>query len=87
MSRAETCSCSLCNKFYTYIYRHKIVLDKYIQSNLVYCLIEVSVVNSFRILVYEVSVYNRRTCVQKDWRIKQVGMNGRLLGHLASGRA
>jgi len=32
---AETCSCSLCNKFYTYLYHHIAVLDKYIHSNLV----------------------------------------------------
>jgi len=38
MKRAETCSYSLCNKFYTYLYHHIIVLDKYIHSNLVYCL-------------------------------------------------
>jgi len=24
---AETCSCSLCNKFYTYLYHHIAVLD------------------------------------------------------------
>jgi len=36
MSSFETCSCSLCNKFYTYIYHHIVVLDKYIHSNLVY---------------------------------------------------
>jgi len=36
MERAETCSCSLCNKLYTYLYHHIFVLDKYIQSNLVY---------------------------------------------------
>ena len=33
---AETCSCSLCNKFYTYLYHHIAVLDKYIHSSLVY---------------------------------------------------
>ena len=33
---AETCSCSLCSKFYTYLYHHIVVLDKYIHSNLVY---------------------------------------------------
>jgi len=31
---AETCSCSLCNKFYTYLYHHIVVLDKYIHSSL-----------------------------------------------------
>jgi len=36
MKSAGTCSCSLCNKFYTYLYRHIVVLDKYIHSNLVY---------------------------------------------------
>jgi len=36
MKSAETCSCSLCNKFYTYLYHHIVVLDKYIHSNLVY---------------------------------------------------
>ena len=36
MSSVETCSCSLCNKLYTYIYHHIVVLDKYIHSNLVY---------------------------------------------------
>ena len=36
MKRAETCSCSLCNKLYTYLYHHIVVLDKYIHSNLVY---------------------------------------------------
>jgi len=35
-SLAETCSCSLCNKLYTYLYHHIVVLDKYIHSNLVY---------------------------------------------------
>ena len=33
---AETCSCSLCNKLYTYLYHHIVVLYKYIHSNLVY---------------------------------------------------
>ena len=32
---AETCSCSLCNKLYTYLYHHIVVLDKYVHSNLV----------------------------------------------------
>ena len=36
MKSAETCSCSLCNKCYTYLYHHIVVLDKYIQCNLVY---------------------------------------------------
>ena len=36
MKRAETCSCSLCNKLYTYLYHHIDVLDKYTHSNLVY---------------------------------------------------
>ena len=36
MKRAETCSCTLCNKLYTYLYHHTVVLDKYIHSNLVY---------------------------------------------------
>ena len=27
--------CSLCNKFYTYLYHHIVVLDKYIHSSLV----------------------------------------------------
>jgi len=36
MKSAETCSCSLCNNFYTYFHHHIVVLDKYIQSNLVY---------------------------------------------------
>jgi len=36
MKSAETCSCSLCNKLYTYLYHYIVVLDKYIQSNLVY---------------------------------------------------
>jgi len=36
MERDETCSWSLCNKFYTYLYRHIVVLDKYTQSNLIY---------------------------------------------------
>jgi len=31
----ETCSCSLCNKFYTYLYQHIVVLDKYVHSILV----------------------------------------------------
>jgi len=34
MKRAETCSCSLCNKLYTYLYNHIVVLDKYIQCSL-----------------------------------------------------
>jgi len=29
MKSAETCSCSLCNKLYTYLYHHTVVLDKY----------------------------------------------------------
>ena len=36
MKRAETCSCSLCNKFYTYLYHHIVVLDKYTHCNQVY---------------------------------------------------
>ena len=36
LKRAETWSCSLCNKLYTYLYHHIVVLDKYIHSNLVY---------------------------------------------------
>jgi len=36
MKSAETCSCSLCNKFYTYLYRHIFMLDKYIHSSLVW---------------------------------------------------
>ena len=36
MKSAETCSCSLCNKLYTYLYHHIVVLDKYIHSSLVY---------------------------------------------------
>jgi hypothetical protein len=36
MKRAETCSCSLCNKLYTYFYHHIFVLDKYIHCNIVY---------------------------------------------------
>jgi len=36
MKRAETCSCSLCNKLYTYLNYRIVVLDKYIHSNLVY---------------------------------------------------
>jgi len=36
MKSAETCSCSFCNKLYTYLYRHIVVLDKYIHSKLVY---------------------------------------------------
>jgi len=36
MKRAETCSCSLCNKLYTYLNHYIVVLDKYIHSNLVY---------------------------------------------------
>jgi len=39
MKSAETCSCSLCNKFYTYFYHHIVVLDKNIHSNLVYLLL------------------------------------------------
>jgi len=35
MKRAETCSCSLRNKLYTYLYHHIVVLDKYIHSILV----------------------------------------------------
>jgi len=34
MKRDETCSCSLCNKLYTYLYHLTVVLDKYIQSDL-----------------------------------------------------
>ena len=34
MERAETCSCSLCNKLYTYLYHHIVVLHKYMHSNL-----------------------------------------------------
>ena len=37
MKRAETYSCSLCNKFYTYLYHHIVVLDKYMHSNVLYC--------------------------------------------------
>jgi len=36
MKRVETCSCSLCNKLYTYLYHHIFVLDKCIHSSLVY---------------------------------------------------
>ena len=36
MKRAETCSCSVCNKLYTYLYHHTVVLDKYIHSIVVY---------------------------------------------------
>jgi len=36
MKNAESCSCSLFNKLYTYLYHHIVVLDKYIHSNLVY---------------------------------------------------
>jgi len=36
MKSAETCSCSLCTKLYTYLYKHIVVLDKYIHFNLVY---------------------------------------------------
>jgi len=36
MKSAETCSCSLCNKLYTYLYHHIVVLDKYMHSNLVH---------------------------------------------------
>jgi len=36
MKRAETCSCSLCNKFYTYLYHYTVVLEKYTHYNLVY---------------------------------------------------
>jgi len=36
MKSAETCSCSLCNKFYTYLYHHIVLLDKYIHCNLVH---------------------------------------------------
>ena len=36
MKSAETCCCSLCTKLYTYLYKHIVVLDKYIHSNLVY---------------------------------------------------
>ena len=35
MKSVETCS-NLCNKLYTYLYHHIVVLDKYIHSNLVY---------------------------------------------------
>ena len=34
--RPKQCSCSLCNKLYTYLYHHIVVLDKYIHSNLVF---------------------------------------------------
>jgi len=30
MKSAETCSCSLCNKLYTYLHHHVFVLDKYV---------------------------------------------------------
>jgi len=33
--RVETYSCSLCNKLYTYLYHHIVVLDKYTHSILV----------------------------------------------------
>jgi hypothetical protein len=36
MKSAETCSCYLCNKLYTYLYHHIVMLYKYIHSNLVY---------------------------------------------------
>jgi len=36
MKSTETCSCTLCNELYTYLYHHIVVLDKYIHSNLVY---------------------------------------------------
>jgi len=36
MKRAETCSCYLCNKLYTYLYHRIVVLDKYIHSKIVY---------------------------------------------------
>jgi len=36
MKRAETCGCSLCNKFYTCLYHHIVVSDKYTHSSLVY---------------------------------------------------
>jgi len=36
MKSAETCSCSLYNKLYTYLYHYIVVLDKYTNSNLVY---------------------------------------------------
>jgi len=36
MKSAETCSCSLYNKLYTYFYHHIVVLDKYVHSSLVY---------------------------------------------------
>jgi len=36
MKSVETRSCSLCNKLYTYLYHHIVVLNKYIHSNLVY---------------------------------------------------
>ena len=36
MKSAETCGRPLCNKLYTYLYHHIVVLDKYIQSSLVY---------------------------------------------------
>ena len=35
MKFAETRSSSLCNKFYTYLYHHIVVLDRYIHSSLV----------------------------------------------------
>jgi len=33
MKTAETRSCSLCNKLYTYLYHLIVALDKYIHSN------------------------------------------------------
>ena len=36
VSSAETCSCSLFNKFYTYLYHQKKSCVRYIHSNLVY---------------------------------------------------
>jgi len=36
MSNAETFSCSLYNKLYTYLYHHIVVLDKYIHYNVVH---------------------------------------------------
>jgi len=35
MKSAETCSCSLCNKFYTYLYHHIVVLVHTLQSSLI----------------------------------------------------
>jgi len=49
MKRAETCSCSLYNKLYTYLYHHVVVLDKYVHSNLVYCL----TVTEYKYIPYE----------------------------------